>query len=547
MASAHNLGPNPPGLVRQSWTDTYARLSAADREAPLDPPNLEQLAIAAYLIGRDAESLDILTRAHHAFLSQGAATRAARCAFWLGFWQLMRGEHAPGSGWIARARRLLDEGRQDCVEQGYLLLPAAIQLIAEGNAGAAHSKFVEAIKIGSRFGDLDLVNLATQGRGRALIKRGEITEGVALLDEVMIAVTSSELSPLVAGVIYCSVIEACFDIFDVRRAQEWTEALSHWCASQPEVVPYRGHCLVRRAQIMLLRGVWADAIDEAQRACERLSQPPGQRAIGAALYQLAELNRLRGNVAKAEEAYRATGEAGRMPQPGLSLLRLAQGRTDVAKAAMCRVVDEARDRGLRSRLLGAHVEILLAAGEVEAARHAADELSAIASDFATPFLRAVSAHATGAVLLAEGDAKAALATLREGCAIWHELEAPYEAARVSVLVGLACQKLGDVDGAQMELNAARRAFEQLGAAPDVARVDRLSEPGPPETSTTNALTTREVQVLRLVASGKTNKAIADELGISEKTVARHVSNIFTKLDLSSRAAATAYAFRHDLV
>jgi DNA-binding CsgD family transcriptional regulator len=543
-------------LAEHGWREAYAQLSIADRRAPLAPAEVEQLALAAYLIGKEVESTDLLARAHAAFLAEHQTACAARCAFRLGMALLTRGEHAAASGWVARARRLLDEeGLHDCVERGYLLLAEGRRGSAQGNPATAEATFAEAIRIGERFGDVDLVNLARQARGRALIALGEAAQGVALLDEVMVAVTAGELTPIPAGIVYCSVISACFEILDLRRAREWTDALDRWCASQPDLVIYRGQCLVHRAEILSMQGVWPDAIDEAQRACARLSEPPGQPVIGAALYQLGELHRLRGDFAHAEELYRQASQSGRAPQPGLAQLRLMQGRVDAAKAAICRVLDEPfRDRRHRSMVLTAAVEILLASGDVNTARRASDELSALAAKLDTPLLRAMSAQATGALLLAEANTRSALAALRTAWTIWREIDAPYDAARVQVLIGCACRALGDVDSAQLELDAASRVFQQLGAAPDLARLDALprararSSDAPTTHPAADAgLTAREVEVLRLVATGKTNRAIAKELDISEKTVARHISNIFTKLDLSSRAAATAYAFQNRLV
>jgi len=345
------------------------------------------------------------------------------------------------------------------------------------------------------------------------------------------------------------VIAGCFEMLDLRRAREWTNALSHWCASQPDLVPYRGDCLVHRTAILALQGAWPEALEEAQHACDHLAQARPPAPIGAARYQLGELYRLRGEFTKAEDIYRQASQSGRMPQPGLALLRLAQGRIDAAKAAICRVLDEPfHDRRHRSTTLAAAVDILLASRDVPAARRSADELLSIATLVDTPYVRAMSTAALGAVLLAEDNPRSALAALREAWTIWRDLDAPYEAARVNVSIGLACRALGDADSAQLEFEAARAVFQQLGALPDLTRVDQLmSSTMPSPAAAAGGLTSREVEVLRLIASGKTNRAIADDLGISEKTVARHISNIFTKLDLSSRAAATAYAFQHKLV
>ena len=544
MTTAEARARGRVSYARRAWADAFAELSAADREAPLEPEDLERLATAAYLVGRDEDSIEVWERAHHELLSRGGVERAARCAGWLVFVLLNGGEFARGGGWLARARRLLDDGQHDCAERGHLLVPVAFQHAFEGDWPTAFAISGQAAEIGDRFGDIDLVTLARNLQGRALIGQGKTVEGMSLLDEVMVAVTADEVSEIVAGTVYCSVIEACQEVFDLRRAQQWTAALTHWCDSQPDLVPFSGHCLVHRAEIMQLHGAWPDAADAAQRACERLLRRP-QPAVGGAFYQQGELHRLCGEFAQAEEAYRQASRWGREPQPGLARLRLVQGQVDAAQAAIRRVVDGAQDRVARSRLLPALVEIMVAAGDVHPARAAADELSQMADDLDAPLLRALATHAQGAVLLLERDAQAALGALRHAWTAWQELEVPYEAARARVLIGLACRQLGDEETAEMELEAARLVFGQLGAAPDLTRAQALSRKA--STPPTGGLTARELEVLRLVATGKTNKSIAADLFLSEKTVARHVSNIFTKLGLSSRAAATAYAYEHGLV
>jgi ATP/maltotriose-dependent transcriptional regulator MalT len=446
----------------QAWADAFDRLSAADRETPLEPGDLERLAAAAFLVGREDESAEAWARAHHERLARGETGPAARCAFWLAFGLLNRGELARGGGWVARARRVVADG-PDRAEHGYLLWLAAFQSLLEGETAAALAGFEQAATQGERWGEPDLAALARAGAGRALIRLGRTGPGVALLDEVMVAVETGELSPIVVGDLYCTVLEGCQELFDLRRAQQWTAVLTGWCAAQPDLVPYRGQCLLHRAELMQLHGAWSDAMEEARRAYERFLQPAAHPAAGAAAYQLAELHRLRGEAAEAEEAYRLASRWGREPQPGLALLRLAQGQLAAARAAIRRVLDEAADRPARAR----------------------------------------------------------------------------------VGIGLACRELGDQDSAAMELDGARWVFQQLGAAQELARVEALAGRG--RAGAAGGLTAREVQVLRLVATGRTNRVIAAELVLSERTVDRHVSNIFTKLGVSSRAAATAWAYEHQLV
>jgi DNA-binding CsgD family transcriptional regulator len=534
---------------RRAWREAFSHLATTRRSASLDLPDLERLATAAHLVGEDDASADLWAHAHHEFLREDEPAGAARCAFWLGFTLMNRGERARGGGWFARAQRVLDECGQDCVERGYLFVPMAMQCIGEEDLEGALAAFSSAIEAGERFSDADLVTLARHGRGRVLIRMGRVAEGVALLDEVMVAVTADELSSMIAGTIYCSVLEACQEAFDVRRAREWTGAMSRWLESQPDLVPYRGQCLVHRSEVMQLRGDWQAAMEEARRACDRLTRPTGQPAAGAAFYQQAELHRLRGEFEEAEEAYREASRWGRKPEPGLPLLRLAQGQVEAATTAIRRAVDEARDRTNRAPLLAAQAEILLGDGDVPAARATVEELWEVADALDADPLRARAGAWEGAVLLTEEDPGGALPILRRAWETWRKLDAPYEAARVRVLIGRACRALGDGEGAELELDAAGRVFRELGAASDLAHVETLARRASGRGAAPRAgnLTPREVEVLRLVAAGMTNRRVGKELYITEKTVARHMSNIFTKLGVKSRTAATAWAYEHDVV
>ena len=496
------------------------------------------------MLGRDDEWMRNLERAHQLYVDAEETQRAARCAIWVGINLALRGEVGGASGWLGRAQRLLEHDGRECAERGYLLMPVMFQQEAAGDFAAAAATAAEAAELGQRFGDADLLALAAHGQGYMLIKHGQVKEGLALLDEAMVAVTTGELSPIPTGLVYCGVIMACQEVYEMRRAGEWTAALTRWCEEQPDVVAFTGRCLVHRAEIMQLRGAWADALEEARRAALRFEETMNP-AAGLAFYRQGELLRLQGQFDAAEEAYREASRCGWEPQPGLAQLRLAQGRADVAAAAIGRAEGEVSEPLKRAGLLAAYVEIMLAVGDEEKARAACHELGEIAGRYESGMLAAMVEQARGAVDLAAGDARSALVSLRHAWRQWHDLEAPYEAARVRVLVGLACRALGDDDTAAMELEAAQTVFAQLGAAPDVARVDAL---GPAAASVdVHGLTPRELQVLRLVAAGSTNKAIAAELVLSERTVDRHVSNIFMKLRVPTRAAATAFAYEHKLV
>ncbi len=552
--------PQPPGPVesisqrlakgRQAfedhrWGAAHEALCAARDAGSLEPADLWRLAVAAFLVGREDDHQSALQEAHRLQVEREDLPAAARSAFWLGFHLLNRGESARGGGWLGRAARLLGAGAKDHPVGGYLLLPDAYRHLMEGDHAGAGRIAARAAALGERFGEPDLLSLALHLQGRAAMGQGQVAEGLALLDEAMVAVATGELSPHVTGLIYCSVISACRQVYALGRAHEWTAALTDWCEAQPDMVPYAGECRVYRAEILQLHGDWLDAMDEARRASEHLARGAEPRAAGFAWYQQGEVLRLRGEFAAAEEAYRAASRAGREPHPGLALLRMAQGDVDAAVAASRRALAETGDRLRRARLLPAHIEIMLEVGELDEAESACGELAGIAAACAQGVLGTVVAQARGALALVRNEPGEALAPLRQAWREWQALDMPYDAARARVLLARACRALGDDDGAALEAEAARATFQALGARHDLATLDRLL--GDPAPTPSHGLTPREREVLALLATGKTNRAIARALFISDKTVARHVSNIFAKLGLSSRSAATAYAYEHDLL
>lgn len=526
---------------RREWQAAHAAFVRADQACPLGVDDLERLAFAAYLTGRNPEYQRSFDRIHRAHVEAGNRLGAARAAFWLALDLQLGGEHAQSNAWVVRGEQLI-EGH-DCVERGYLLLAVSGQQLYQGKLEGALASATTAAATGDRFREADLSAAARHMQGRALIQQGQVAAGLSRLDETMLAVVAGELSPIMTGLMYCSVIEACRAVYALSRAREWTLALSRWCERQSEMVTFTGTCLVHRAEILQLHGAWPDALAEACRATERAERAE-RKPPAAALYQQAEIHRLRGEFDLAEAAYHAASLRGCEPQPGLALLRMTQGRTDAASAAIRRLVSATTDRQQRARLLPAHLEIMLAAGDLQEARSACEEIQSLAEMFDTDALRATAAQARGAIHLAESDARTALRHLRLAFDTWQRLEAPYESARARVLMGVACRALDDEEASALEFAAARATFEGLGAAPDLAR---LAAQASRSTTSRHPLTERERHVLRLVAAGETNKAIAAALGLSDRTIDRHVSNILNKLDVRSRAAATACAYDRKLI
>lgn len=532
-------------FAARRWSDACAHFEAADDEESLGGHDLGRLAAAQYLVGRELESVGTWSRAFDVTREHGEPTSAARCGFWAGFVLLNRGDLPGGNGWVARVQRVLADVQPNAVETGYVQYLVALRTIFEGDAEAAGALFEDAAQVGVRSGDRDLETLARLGQGRALIRLGRSEEGVACLDEAIVGISFGEMSPVVVGDSYCTAIEGCQELFDLHRLQRWTEDLSRWCDEHPDLVAFRGQCQLHRAEVLTLRGSWPDALSQVDRALKHHARPSNQLAIGAAYYQQGELHRLRGEAEQAEVAYEEARRRGRQPQPGLALLRLAEGAAGKAAAAIRRALAETDHPTTRSRLLPAAVQVLVTANDLDGAAAACDELEVTAAAFRSRMLAALAAHSRGTVLIAADQAAEALPLLRHALEEWHALDVPYQAAQAHVLVGRASHTLGDEEGARSEWAAARRTFVGLGALPDLDEVDAmLAEDGDQDT---HGLSARQLEVLRHVAAGRSNREIADALAISHRTVERHVSDIFTQLDVSSRVAATAYAYEHGLV
>jgi len=526
------------------WLEAARLLDEVEAVQPLAPADYEALASARFLVSPDHLGAEIMGRASQELVARGDSERGARAAFFAGSTLNRLGETAAGSGWIARGRRLLeDAGLDDSVVHGYLLLSSVFQALRRGDLSAEPAQVSEIAGIARRHGDDDLLTFVRHLEGRATILAGDVQRGLAMLDEAMVGAVTTGMSPLLAGLMFCSILGTAQELHEYPRAREWAAAIDGWCDAQPGLEMYRGECRVFRARILQIAGDWPRAEEQAASACETFLRPPASPyAAARALYEQGELYRLTGRYANAEQAFDQAASLGHPAQPGLALLRLAQGRRQAAAAGIRRALAEAAGPAARAGILPAYVEILLAAGDLPGAHTAAGELHAVATQLESEYLGAQAAQAEGAVLVAAGEPAAALARLRGAAETWRRLEAGHALARTRLLIADACGSLGDADAAAFERAAARNAFELLGAAPDLEASER--RPGPGERPF--GLTEREAELLALLATGKTNREIGAQLFISEKTVARHVSNIFDKLGVSSRTAATAVALRHGL-
>lgn len=524
------------------WAAAFETLTRVHDQQGLGPADLERLGFSAYLTGRDRETEAVLGRAHQAWLDAGDPVAAARTAFWIGLGFVDRGEMARASGWFGRGQRLVADA-EPCAETGLLMVPDSLAALMSGAFDEALAGFAAAGRIAEECDDADLRALALLGQGQALVFAGRPEEGLPLLDETMVGVVAGEPTPIIVGLVYCAVIETCQRAFDLRRASEWTAALSSWCSARPDLEPYRGQCLVHRAQILRVHGSWDDALTEARRARDALGREPVRPAFGGACYELGELHRLRGETGLAEAAYLEASRGGHHPQPGLARLRLAQGRTDEAWAALADLQVPDGDLARAADLLEAVGEVALARDDLGAARDAARRLRALPGSDASDHVAATAGLVEGRVHLAAGDPAAACDALRTSILVWQHLELPLAAARARHWFGLARQELGDRDTAEMELDAARRVFEALGAAPDLELLTTHRD----GTRVDPLLTRRERDVLARAAAGRTNRAIAEELTISAHTVRRHLQNIYAKLGVSTRAEATARAYERGLL
>jgi DNA-binding CsgD family transcriptional regulator len=543
MSAETGIDQGRSAFQKHRWTEAYENFREADQSGGLPAADLERLATAEILTGESTTGVETLTRAHEEYLVMGDVESAARCAGWMGMQLMFMGERARAGGWFARAQRLVDEQAEPSAVQGLLLLPEGLGKLYGGDPAGALQAFSSVAAFGQRFHDRDLSALGLLGTGQATLMLGHPDKGLKMFDEVMVAVTAGELSPIPSGIIYCAVIGNCHLAFDLERALEWTAALDRWCSERPDMVTFSGQCQSHRAELFMLHGAWAEALAAAA-AAQGLSVKGDPQALYGGYYQQGEVERLSGKLDDAEASYRQAARSGYEPQPGLALLWLARGNAQQAQA-MIRRAAAAADPATRRNMLPALVEIELAASDLEAARRGVQELEALAVECPMPMVQAVACQADGAVRLAAGDATGALHPLREAWRLWQELGVPYEAARSRVLLGSACRALGDDLSAVMDFEAAHAEFLDLGAAPAAAWAASLMRTG--SQTAAGPLTPREAEVLRLVAAGGGNRAIAAELYLSEKTVARHISNIFLKLGLSSRAAATSYAYEHGLV
>jgi DNA-binding CsgD family transcriptional regulator/predicted negative regulator of RcsB-dependent stress response len=528
-------------IAERRWAAAYEHLSRAVAERSSARPDvLVQLATAAYLVGHEDEYLSSMERAHAAYLDAGDGAHAVRTAFWLGLILSFRGDQGPAGGWFARAERLLQAGSGDSALPGYLLIPRVHRLVEEGQLEQALSRASRAVDIAGESSDAELGAIARHLQGRVLLKMKRVREGLACLDEALVAISADDLSAITTGLIYCSAIDGFREVCALDRTRQWTDALDRWCNAQLEMSAFTGRCQAHRAENLQLQGDWQAARAEAERARERFMEIMATKLAGEACYRIAEIHRLRGELDRALDLYREAGALGFDPQPGLALVDVQQGRVDAAVAGLKGArVDAAR----QGELLRARVSVYLEAQRPDEAKEAWDELAELARPHHSEVLDTMLAQAQAELQLADGQLEEAARLCDTAIDGWARVCCPYEEARARALRGEIARREGDQEGAEMRWRGALAIFERMGAGAAGDLRAKLTE----DSSPASRLTARELEVLTLVAAGSTNRAIAETLALSVKTIDRHVSNIFVKLGVSSRAAATALAIRHGLI
>ena len=525
------------------WDAAHEGFAAVAATAELDTPDLAAFADAAWWLGRTDESLELSEQLYRRCLQGDQAPVAARLAVEIGFLWLIRGEQRIGAGWISRANRLLADA-PECPEQGYLGYLAAFDALTSARFDEARGIAQNMQGLATRFDDPTLGAMGLVLEGIAAVRSGEVADGLALCDEAMLPVYAGDVVPNWAGNLYCLIMALCFELADIERARAWTDATERWCDQFSNAAMFTGICRVHRAQLLHLEGAWDQAESRAAQACRDLADM-NVEVVAAGHYEIGELRRVRGDDDGAEQAFARAHALGRDPQPGLALLRLAQGDAVTARTSLETALAATDPPLPRVPLLTALADVAEASQDRDLAGSVAAELAVIAGSFSTPGIQARAATAAGVAHLLADEPDQALATLREACRTWRSVGGRYETARAQVRLARALAAIGDADASTRERQQARATFEELGARLDL---DHLAATGHVTARTApGGLTDREVEVLRLVADGATNAAIAEQLTISERTVERHVSNIFLKLDVSSRTQAARFAFEHGLV
>jgi DNA-binding NarL/FixJ family response regulator len=522
---------------RRDWAAAYRGYGDLYGTVSLTGEELYLFAHAAWWLGHIREMLRLCEESHATFLAEGRVERAAMVALETAFQWFLCGKPELGSGWLSRARRLL-ESLPQCLGHAWLVELEANERAAAGDIEGALAGARRLQDFAVQLDEPALTSFGLALEGRLMVRRGDVERGFGLLDEAMLAVLAGRIAPAEAGNLYCQMMSICHDVADFRRAQHWTEIVERWCDGLSGAPMFLGICRVHQSQLLRMRGEWTTAAELAAAAARDLAEL-NVEAAAEAQYEMAQCHRLRGSWDKARACYDAAAALGRSPHPGLALLELAQGRKEQAHEALSRCLAAEADPFRRARLLVAQVEVACRRGDDDTAAAAAAAMEDIAGTYSTDGFRAWAAQVRGMVLICSGQSREAVAPLRSALATSTALGSRFEAANLHSLLGRALATIGDESAAQAQLEAARSAYAELGVAPVVPWLaDTPAESAP------GGLTTREAEVLGAIADGLTNRQVAAHLVISEKTVARHLANVYTKLGVANRTAAAAWAHQH---